>query len=181
MKSNIIAFFLSIGSIALAVIIVWFYNLSDRTPPEMRFVAMDLIYNSQTNEADLLNGVMAYDAVDGDITNRVVVEKTIFDEEQGTAVVYYAVSDLSGNVTKQSRVFPADLTDINGTDEEAFEQQEGMFPAGFATVSETGEVSEVEGVADGEAVGSNGQSESTDSGDGNTENSTTETTAENGR
>ncbi|WP_026496065.1 hypothetical protein [Butyrivibrio sp. WCD3002] len=107
MKSNILAFFLTIGSVGLAVLILWFYNMSDRTPPEMRFVAMDLIYNSSTKESDLLGGVMARDDVDGDLTERIVIEKTILDEEQGTAVVYYAVSDLSGNVTKQSRVFPA--------------------------------------------------------------------------
>ena len=98
----------------MAVFIVWFYNMSDRIEPEMRFTSYDLTYNSDTREADLLNGVMAYDAVDGDITNRIVVEKTILNEEQSAAVVYYAVSDLSGNVTKQSRVFNADIESLRG-------------------------------------------------------------------
>ena len=129
MKSNILAFFLSIGSIGLAVLIVWFYNMSDRTPPEMRFMAMDLTYNSETTESELLKGVMAYDSVDGDLTNRVVVEKTILDEEQQTAVVYYAVSDLSGNVTKQSRVFPADIADIKGVKEE--KEEVNIYSGGF--------------------------------------------------
>ena len=129
MKSNILAFFLSIGSIGLAVLIVWFYNMSDRTPPEMRFMAMDLTYNSETTESELLKGVMAYDSVDGDLTNRVVVEKTILDEEQQTAVVYYAVSDLSGNVTKQSRVFPADIADMKGIKEE--KEEVNIYSGGF--------------------------------------------------
>jgi hypothetical protein len=128
-KSNILAFFLSIGSIGLAVLIVWFYNMSDRTAPEMRFMAMDLTYDSKTAESELLKGVMAYDSVDGDLTNRVVVEKTILDEEQQTAVVYYAVSDLSGNVTKQSRVFPADIADIKGIKEE--KEEVNIYSGGF--------------------------------------------------
>jgi len=134
LKSNILAFFLSIGSIGLAVLIVWFYNMSDRTAPEMRFMAMDLVYDSNTAESDLLKGVMAYDAVDGEITDRVVVEKAILDEEQQTAVVYYAVSDLSGNVTKQSRVFPADIEDIKGTKEE--NEEVNIYTGGFYSQGE---------------------------------------------
>ena len=140
MKSNILAFFLSIGSIALAVLIVWFYNMSDKDAPEMRFMAMDLIYDSSTTESNLLGGVVAYDGVDGDITDRIVVEKTILDEEQGTAVVYYAVSDLSGNVAKQSRVFPADIEDLKGENEDLFNSEEGgLFPEGFAAEEDSGE------------------------------------------
>ena len=115
MKSNILAFFFTIGSIVMAAFIVWFYNMSDRTEPEMRFTAYDLTYNADTKEADLLNGVMAYDAIDGDITDRIVVEKTILNEEQDAAVVYYAVSDKSGNVTKQSRIFSADIDSLKGS------------------------------------------------------------------
>ncbi len=134
MKSNILAFFLTIGSIALAALIIWFYNMSDKDAPEMRFVAMELTYDSNTTEDQLLEGVMAYDVVDGDITDRVVVEKTILDEEQGTAVVYYAVSDLSGNVTKQSRVFPADIEDIQGAND-GLAEDEHVYPAGFSLES----------------------------------------------
>ncbi|MCR5344270.1 MAG: DUF5011 domain-containing protein [Butyrivibrio sp.] len=143
MKSNILAFFFTIGSIVMAVFIVWFYNMSDRIEPEMRFSAYDLTYNGETKEADLLNGVVAYDAVDGDITDRIVVEKTILNEEQGAAVVYYAVSDMSGNVTKQSRVFNADVDSLRGTynefmtnapDYEAFDDgEEGFNTEGFNT------------------------------------------------
>lgn len=120
MRSNILAFFFTVGSIAMAVLIIWFYNMSDRVAPDMRFVAMELEYGPNTMESDLLNGVMAYDSKDGDITNRIVVEKTILNEEQNTAVVYYAVSDLSGNVTKQSRVFPADIEAIKRGEKRAY-------------------------------------------------------------
>ncbi len=120
------------------MLIVWFYNMSDKDAPEMRFTAMDLTYDSSTTESDLLGGVMAYDAVDGEITDRIVVEKTILDEEQQTAVVYYAVSDLSGNVTKQSRVFPADIDDVRGIKAEEEEKEVKSYPGmSFGVQDET--------------------------------------------
>ena len=138
MKSNILAFFFTIGSIAMAVLIIWFYNLSDRSEPEIRFVAMDLTYDADTDEKSLLQGAMAYDSKDGDVTDRIVVEKTILNEESETAVVYYAVSDLSGNVTKQSRVFPADIASLKN--EELIEEESDIFPEGFMIESSEGEV-----------------------------------------
>lgn len=155
----------------MAVLIIWFYNMSDRVPPEMRFVAMDLVYDSNTVEADLLKGVMAYDSVDGDITNRIVVEKTILDEEEATAVVYYAVSDMSGNVSKQSRVFPADLADLKGEKAEEEQVNDGTYPQiAFGSGSETEGVTEYseEGFenADGEneSTSEEGSGENTEAG-----------------
>ena len=119
----------------MAVFIVWFYNMSDRIQPEMRFSSYDLTYDENTKDADLLNGVSAYDAVDGDITDRIVVEKTILNEGQETAVVYYAVSDKSGNVTKQSRVFPADIAGIRSSGNVLFstDQSFGEIPDEFGS------------------------------------------------
>ncbi|WP_155831453.1 hypothetical protein [Butyrivibrio sp. LC3010] len=126
MKSNILAFFFTMGSIVMAVFIVWFYNMSDKNPPEMRFSSLDMVYDGTTKEADLLNGVMAYDAVDGDITDRIVVEKTILNKEQSSAVVYYAVSDRSGNVTKQSRIFNANIAELDGLESGVMTDSEGF-------------------------------------------------------
>lgn len=154
MKSNILAFFFTIGSIVMAVFIVWFYKMSDRIEPEMRFTAYDLTYDANTRDEDLLNGVSAFDAVDGDISDRIVVEKTILNERQGSAVVYYAVSDKSGNVTKQSRVFPADIASIKSggnvlfsTDQNVGEYVgdvigEGFNSEGFVTTDELPEEDE---------------------------------------
>ena len=175
MKSNILAFFFTIGSIVMAVFIVWFYNMSDRAEPEMRFTSYDLTYNADTKEQDLLNGVMAYDAVDGDITDRIVVEKTIFNEEQSTAVVYYAVSDKAGNVTKQSRIFNADIESIRGRSDEymtgadgygVFENagtssgSEGFDTEGFSNGFNTEEFEDGEGFTEGEGSEGNEGAES---------------------
>ena len=112
MKGNIIGvLFLMMSSAIIALMFVT-YNREDRTGPEYRFSAVDLVYDSETTEDDLIVGINAYDNRDGDLTGRIVVEKVVINKDAETAVVYYAVADYSGNVTKQSRVFPADIADI---------------------------------------------------------------------
>ena len=126
MRSNLLGVFFTILSGVLIALIVIAYGRSDRIAPEFRFSAVDLIYDSETKDNDLKVGINAYDAKDGDLTSRIVVEKVVLNREAETAVVYYAVADFSGNVTKQSRVFPADIADIddNGDSSEIIEDQE---------------------------------------------------------
>ncbi len=128
MRGNILGIFFNILSAVLIIMIVLGYQASDRTEPEFRFSTVSTIYDSKTEEKDLLEGVNAYDAKDGDVSSRIVVEKVVINKDAGTAVVYYAVADLSGNVSKQSRLFPADIADLEGKEEEVLEEeQEGMF------------------------------------------------------
>lgn len=126
MRSNLLGVFFTILSGVLIALIVIAFGRSDRIAPEFRFSAVDLIYDSETKDGDLIVGVNAYDAKDGDLTSRIVVEKVVLNREAETAVVYYAVADRSGNVTKQSRVFPADIADIddNGDSSEIIEDAE---------------------------------------------------------
>ena len=144
MKGNILGIFFTILSGVLIFLIVFAYTRSDRLEPEFRFSATDTIYDSKTTDVDLKLGVAAYDSKDGDLTGRIVVEKVVLNREKETAVVYYAVADYSGNVTKQSRVFPADIADIDNSGEipEAV-QDEGLFPGMFTSEEEV-TVQEVE-------------------------------------
>ncbi len=96
--------------------------------PEFRFSALNLVYDSQTKDIDLIAGVNAYDSRDGDLTSRIVVEKVVLNRDAGTAVVYYAVADYSGNVTKQSRVFPADIEDIDSNGDSSETMEDELFP-----------------------------------------------------
>ena len=112
MKGNIFGVLFSILSGVLIFLIVVAYTRSDRIAPEFRFSATDTIYDSATTDNDLKVGINAYDAKDGDLSSRIVVEKVVLNREKETAVVYHAVADYSGNVTKQSRVFPANIEDI---------------------------------------------------------------------
>lgn len=79
----------------------------DRKAPVISFSENDLIYYSGIDNEKLLQGVTAMDAKDGDVSDRIVVEKIVQDKNENRAVVYYAVTDLDGNATKASRVFEA--------------------------------------------------------------------------
>lgn len=125
MKGNILGIFFTVLSAVLIALIVVAYGRSDRAEPEFRFSSLDIVYDHTTKEPDLIAGINAYDTKDGDLTSRIVVEKVVLNKEAETAVVYYAVADYSGNVAKQSRVFPADIEDIeaDGNIDEVIEAQ----------------------------------------------------------
>lgn len=110
----------------------------DRKAPAIAFSENDLIYYSGIDEGQLLNGVTATDNKDGDITDRIVVEKIVQDPEVSRVVVYYAVMDRDGNVTKASRVFEA-------VDEETGDVRKDIGMAGIDgeldTAMQTGAVS----------------------------------------
>lgn len=95
-----------INVILIAVCIVLYLRI-DRTAPKLEFQASETVYREGADNQGLLLNITAYDSVDGDVTDRIVIEKTIEDRENNTMVVFYAVSDKSGNVAKASRVFPA--------------------------------------------------------------------------
>ena len=108
--------------------IILAYERSDREEPEFRFSALNLTYDSDTTDNDLIDGINAYDAVDGDLTSRIVVEKVVLNKDAKTAVVYYAVADYSGNVAKQSRVFPADIKSMVVEADELQSTEDANFP-----------------------------------------------------
>ena len=128
MKGNILGIFFTILSGVMVALIVLAYGRSDRMAPEFRFSALDLVYDSETKDKELITGINAYDAKDGDISERIVVEKVVLNREAGTAVVYYAVADYSGNVTKQSRVLPANIMDIDSNGDSSEIMEDGMHP-----------------------------------------------------
>ncbi len=149
MKGNILGILFTILSGVLIALIVIAYGRSDRIAPEFRFSAVNLIYDSETTEDDLIIGINAYDAKDGDLSSRIVVEKVVLNKDAETAVVYYAVADYSGNVTKQSRVFPADIRDIesNGDSSEVIEDE--LYPnLDFGAGEASSEASSEEAAAD---------------------------------
>lgn len=79
----------------------------DRKAPVISFSENDLIYYRGIDNEKLLQGVAAMDAKNGDVSDRIVVEKIVQNKNESRAVVYYAVTDLDGNAAKASRVFEA--------------------------------------------------------------------------
>ena len=170
MRGNILGIFFSILSGVLIFLIVVAYGRSDRIAPEFRFASVDLIYDSDTTDNDLKTGIAAYDAKDGDLTPRIVVEKVVLNREKETAVVYYAVADLSGNVTKQSRVFPADIADIDSNGDSSETMEDGMFPDMTEGMEGAGEVPSLFPAAEGDTAGA---SNATEAGSATAETNTT--------
>ena len=114
----------------------------DRKAPVISFSENDLIYYSGIDNEKLLQGVTAIDAKDGDVSERIVVEKIVQNKNENRAVVYYAVIDLDGNAAKASRVFEAvkestgnamkdiGMAGFDGDMDEALSNEtEGMAPA----------------------------------------------------
>jgi cobalamin biosynthesis protein CobT len=106
-KGRIPVIILTVANLILAGFFVFMYLGMDRTAPEFRFQTSDYIYIRSDGESELLQNISAVDAVDGDVTDRIVVEKVVENKAESSIVVFYAVSDKAGNVAKISRVFPA--------------------------------------------------------------------------
>lgn len=98
---------LGIANVMLLTGCIILYLRTDRIPPEITFGAADIVYQEGMDESKLLEGAAAYDGRDGDISDRIVIEKIVENRTNSTAVVFYAVSDKAGNITKASRVFQA--------------------------------------------------------------------------
>lgn len=106
-------------NVILIVVCAVSYFRMDRTEPRLEFQPTDIIYREGMEETRLLEGITAYDSKDGDVTDRIVIEKTIENMDDNTIVVFYAVSDKAGNVAKASRVFQAVYTGESGIQEES--------------------------------------------------------------
>jgi len=102
-------------NIILAGICAFFYIKKDRIEPKLTFTADDTIYTSGMDTNELIGSMSAVDNKDGDISDRIVIEKILENKEKNVAVVYYAVCDYDGNVAKASREFPADYNLVAST------------------------------------------------------------------
>ncbi len=98
-------------NIVLIAVCLFFLLRMDREAPKLEFQPNDLIYTIKTDESRLLEGIKAYDSHDGDITEKIVIEKKIEKKKDNKVIVFYAVSDKSGNITKASREFNARFLD----------------------------------------------------------------------
>lgn len=130
MKRNgrIIGIIIMVINVILIVACCVFYFQADRTAPQLEFQAGEQIYSEGMEQAELLQNIIAHDNSDGDITDRIVIEKVIENKDERNAVVFYAVSDKAGNVTKKSREFPAIYNENETLDEktESVDAEEGI-------------------------------------------------------
>jgi hypothetical protein len=133
---------LAIANAVLAIVSVVLYIGTDRKEPTFEFTQTNVIYEEGMEESQLLEGIRAYDNADGDLTDKIVVEKKIENPEQNTVVIFYAVSDSAGNVAKCSREFTA-IYRIETEEADSRELQDGpLVQSGVWSVLEGGATDE---------------------------------------
>lgn len=84
-----------------------FYRMQsgiDRTPPKIEISSEEIVYEEGKDKAVLLEGVTAIDAVDGDVSDTLVVDSILPMEGKAKATVIYYAKDKSNNVAKETRV-----------------------------------------------------------------------------
>lgn len=89
-----------INVLAIAGIIYWYVS-RDSIPPVISREET-IVYEETMAESELLQGVVAVDAIEGDVSDTLVVEKVTVNQGSGTAVVTYGAMDQAGNIAKQS-------------------------------------------------------------------------------
>lgn len=95
-------------NMVLAVVCVVLYLGTDRAEPKFIIQPAEITYSPDMEETLLYEGIAAHDDRDGEITDKIVIEKKVENRAEGNAIVYYAVSDSAGNVAKFSKLFWAE-------------------------------------------------------------------------
>lgn len=103
MKQRLLTVMLLTVCIVLGVIGFFLYVGQDKRPPEISLEEMSITYREGDNYDVLLKGIKAKDNRDGDLSNKVFVDR-IIPTENGKAVVYYGVVDSNKNVGTAARI-----------------------------------------------------------------------------
>ena len=111
MKDKAIGIVLGAVNILLLVICLVLYLGKDRVAPEITLGEVIYIYEEGLPERILLEEVTAWDKQDGDLTDKVVVEKVVTDRAQKKATIVYGVADYAGNVSRASRTLEMSITE----------------------------------------------------------------------
>ena len=111
-KKNLIALIITVLDVLLLAVLIFLYVNTDRTRPVITFSQNDIVYNDGMDISSLLDGIEAVDDRDGDISDKVIIEKISDYRQQDIAVVFYAVSDSSGNVGRASKEYRAVFKDM---------------------------------------------------------------------
>ena len=125
-------------NVVLVLICGLLYLTGDRKAPTMEFGPNDSVYSEGMDTDRLLTGVTSIDDRDGDISDRIVIEKITENKQAGKAVVFYAVSDSKGNVTRASREFDARY------DEDTDSSQEEETAGSSDAIESTGDMESTE-------------------------------------
>ncbi|BDF35180.1 hypothetical protein CE91St62_32420 [Lachnospiraceae bacterium] len=97
MKQQLLVLVLAAGCVVLGAVSVMLSMREDNNPPVVSVEEIEITYAEGADYSSLLKGVSAKDSHDGDLTDRVFVDRVI-PLDNGKAVVYYGVLDRDKNV-----------------------------------------------------------------------------------
>ena len=102
MKKIVMAL-LPIGCVILGAVFFWMSEKDDTTPPVITFPDETIEYEEGGDTEELLKGVTAIDAEDGDVSDTLMVKSVIPMKDETTATVLYCAKDKKNNVASASR------------------------------------------------------------------------------
>ena len=94
------------GLIVLALLVAgngMIYVKQDRKCPEITFPSEEVTYEAGTDQTVLMDGVVALDGKDGDVTSTLRVTEVLPSDDNQTAMVVYFAKDRSNNVVRRTR------------------------------------------------------------------------------
>lgn len=134
-KTKLSAGILGIITAAAAAVSLFVYASQDREGPEILFdESRQITYNSSMTHQELLEGVRAEDARDGDVSDTLQVEKV--NELGAGAVITYVAMDRNYNVTKTERLLALEEDSAGDTPASVGAQPVTSTPAATAEPAE---------------------------------------------
>jgi hypothetical protein len=99
---------------ALLGLYILVYLREDKTGPVIQIADRELSYQEGDDKRPLLQGVAAYDAKDGDVSDTLMIESILPLRDNMTAKVIYAAKDKDNHITKESIIinYTSDQKDV---------------------------------------------------------------------
>lgn len=119
LEKKFVILFAVVNLAAFIGLFIW-YVKADREPPVIT-VEEEIVYTKETNYEDILACASAWDEQDGDVSESLVIEKIIPNEEQKTALVSCGALDKSGNIAKYSFRIQCDTSVFSNEEGKVFE------------------------------------------------------------
>lgn len=115
-EKNLVAILCIVNFLLLCVLVVVHLRLDKEAP--VITVNDTITYSKDTSEQEILSVMQAVDQVDGDVSETLVIEKIVPNEESMSAWVTCGAVDSSGNIAKHTLRVPCDESVFAKTDEE---------------------------------------------------------------
>lgn len=94
---------MTVCTVGLLAVCAGLFLTEDRTGPVIKFDDTAVTWQAGDSQEELLRGVSAEDAKDGDVSDTIRVDRVMELEEEKQVIVTYVAKDRSNNITKVNR------------------------------------------------------------------------------